>query len=107
MSADTCIAPMRCSALDSCKSKDRPQRASRPLLLQEQRRMNDRLQKYGLSPIGSPAAGGVLTMIFMVWVPFRMNTIYFKHLYYCADLRQCSLSADHYLYDSILGIMLS
>jgi hypothetical protein len=69
--------------------------------------MNDRLQKYGLSPIGSPAAGGVLTMIFMVWVPFRMNTIYFKHLYYCADLRQCSLSADHYLYDSILGIMLS
>ena len=46
-------------------------------------------------------------VIFMVWVPFRMNTIYFKHLYYCADLRQCSLSADHYLYDIILGIMLS
>jgi TIR domain len=45
-------------------------------------------------------------VIFMVWVPFRMNTIYFKDLYYCADLRQCSLSADHYLYDIILGIML-
>lgn len=41
----------------------------------------------------------------MVWVPFRMNTIYFKNLYSCSHL-PCTPSAEHYLQDGVLGAML-
>jgi hypothetical protein len=45
-------------------------------------------------------------LAFMVWVPFRMNTIYFKQIYFCSELSSCALTIDHYLYDIILGTML-
>ena len=45
-------------------------------------------------------------LAFMVWVPFRMNTIYFKRVYFCSNINGCVLTPDHYLYDIILGTML-
>jgi hypothetical protein len=43
----------------------------------------------------------------MVWVPFRMNTIYFKNLYFCETLEQgCKVNPVLYLNDWVLGTML-
>jgi hypothetical protein len=42
----------------------------------------------------------------MVWVPFRMNTIFFKNLYFCEALDNCAVSATLYLNDWVLGVML-
>jgi hypothetical protein len=43
----------------------------------------------------------------MVWVPFRMNTIYFKNLYFCETLEKgCKVDPVLYLNDWVLGTML-
>lgn len=41
----------------------------------------------------------------MVWIPFRMNTNYFKYLYSCADITRCELTYSRYFYDILLGVM--
>jgi hypothetical protein len=41
----------------------------------------------------------------MVWIPFRMNTIHIKKLYFCPDLTQCSFRAEYYQNDIVLGVM--
>lgn len=42
----------------------------------------------------------------MIWVPFRMVTVYTKGLYSCADLGQCGVDVTLYLNDLVLGAML-
>jgi hypothetical protein len=42
----------------------------------------------------------------MIWIPFRMNTIYFKNLYACEQLENCVANAKLYLNDGVLGVML-
>jgi TIR domain len=42
----------------------------------------------------------------MVWLPFRMNTIYFKNLYACETLENCVINPQLYLNDGVLGTML-
>lgn len=46
-------------------------------------------------------------VILMIWVPFRMITVFIKHLYACNDLSSCQVGANLYLYDIILAIMFS
>jgi hypothetical protein len=41
----------------------------------------------------------------MVWMPFRMNTNYFKHLYSCQDVTRCEVAPDRYFYDILLVLM--
>jgi hypothetical protein len=41
----------------------------------------------------------------MMWIPFRMNTIYLKKLYFCPDLAKCAFQSDNYQNDIVLGIM--
>lgn len=41
----------------------------------------------------------------MMWIPFRMNTVYIKKLYFCPDLTQCVFRAENYQNDIVLGIM--
>src|SRR5262249_36903354 len=42
----------------------------------------------------------------MVWIPFRMNTVSTKRLYFCPDLEQCDPGPVLYFNDAVLGIML-
>jgi hypothetical protein len=41
----------------------------------------------------------------MTWIPFRMNTEYFKYIYQCREL-PCDLDPTNYLPDMLLGSML-
>lgn len=41
----------------------------------------------------------------MMWIPFRMNTIHLKKLYFCSDLAKCGFQSDNYQNDIVLGIM--
>lgn len=43
---------------------------------------------------------------FMTWLPFRMNTEYFKFLYTCPDPTTCEFDIALYLPDCLLAIML-
>jgi len=42
----------------------------------------------------------------MIWIPFRMNTIYVKSLYLCADLNNCTLELRDYIRDIIFLLTL-
>jgi hypothetical protein len=41
----------------------------------------------------------------MMWIPFRMNTVYLKKLYFCPDLANCVFRAENYQNDIVLGVM--
>lgn len=41
----------------------------------------------------------------MMWIPFRMNTVFIKKLYFCPDLTQCVFRIENYQNDIVLGIM--
>ena len=41
----------------------------------------------------------------MMWVPFRLNTVHLKKLYFCPDITRCSFQAEHYQNDIVLGVM--
>ena len=41
----------------------------------------------------------------MIWVPFRLNTVYIKNLYFCPDLANCTFQAQYYQNDIVLGVM--
>jgi hypothetical protein len=41
----------------------------------------------------------------MMWIPFRMNTVYIKKLYFCPDLLDCVFRLGNYQNDIVLGIM--
>ena len=43
----------------------------------------------------------------MVWIPFRLNTVYIKNLYFCADLNRCQLSINNYQNDILLLLVLA
>jgi hypothetical protein len=42
----------------------------------------------------------------MIWLPFRMNTVYIKKLYFCSDLQDCSFDINNYQNDLLLGLIL-
>lgn len=56
-----------------------------------------------------PSEDGYLCLTYafvslMLWVPFRMITVYNKSLYYCSDLGAgCGLEVSHYLNDLVIG----
>jgi hypothetical protein len=41
----------------------------------------------------------------MMWIPFRMNTVYIKKIYFCPDLLNCEFHLGNYQNDIVLGIM--
>jgi hypothetical protein len=69
-----------------------------------------RRDDYSVLKLPSEDAYLCLTYAFvtlMVWIPFRLNTVYIKNLYFCADLNKCALSITKYQNDILLLLVLT